>query len=66
MVIISWHHLRNQTDLGGKDPQLLSIPGNKVIKKDQVVIAQWLARQLATGVVPGSNPNMGDKLLISD
>ena len=22
----------------------------------QVVITQWLARQLATGVVPGSNP----------
>ena len=32
----------------------------------QVVIAQWLAWQLATGVVPSSNPGKGDNLLISD
>ena len=30
----------------------------------QVVIAQWLARQLAT--MPGSNPSKGENLLISD
>ena len=33
---------------------------------EQVVIAQWLARQLATGEVPGSNPSKGENLLISD
>ena len=32
----------------------------------QVFIAQWLAQQLATGVVPGSNPGKGENLLISD
>ena len=32
----------------------------------QVVIAQWLARRLATGEVPGSNPGKGENLLISD
>ena len=32
----------------------------------QVIIAQWLVRQLATGVVPGSNPGKGGNLLISD
>ena len=33
---------------------------------NQVIIAQWLARRLATGEVPGSNPSKGDNLLISD
>ena len=38
---------------------------------DQVVIAQWLAWQLASGggggrEVPGSNPGKGDNLLNSD
>ena len=33
---------------------------------DQVVIAQWLARRLATRVVLGSNPSKGENLLISD
>ena len=33
---------------------------------NQVVIAQWLVWQLATGKVPGSNPGKGDNLLISD
>ena len=32
----------------------------------QVVIAPWLARRLATGKVPGSNPGEGENLLISD
>ena len=32
----------------------------------QVVIAQWLARRLATGEVPGSNPGKGENLLISE
>ena len=32
---------------------------------DQVVIAQWLARRVATGEVPGSNPGKGENLLIS-
>ena len=32
----------------------------------QVVIAQWLARWLANGEVPGSNPSKGKHLLISD
>ena len=32
----------------------------------QVVIAQWLARRLATGVVWGSDPGKGYYLLISD
>ena len=32
----------------------------------QVVIAQWLARRLPTGEVPGSNPGKGEDLLISD
>ena len=32
----------------------------------QVVVAQWLARRLATGEVPGSNPGKGKNLLISD
>ena len=31
----------------------------------QVVIAQWLARWLATEEVPGSNPGKGDNLLLS-
>ena len=31
-----------------------------------VVIAQWLARRLANGEVPGSNPGKGEDLLISD
>ena len=34
--------------------------------KYQVVIAQWLAQQLPTRVVPGSNPAKGENLLISD
>ena len=29
-------------------------------------MTQWLAWQLATGEVPGSNPGQGDNLLISD
>ena len=33
---------------------------------DQVIIAQWLARRLATRVVPGSNPGKGDNLLIHE
>ena len=33
---------------------------------DQVVIAQWLARRLATWKVLGSNPSRGENLLISD
>ena len=33
---------------------------------NKVIIAQWLARRLATGEVPGSNPYKGDNLLISD
>ena len=32
----------------------------------QVVIAQWLARRLATEEVPGSNPGKGENLLISE
>ena len=32
----------------------------------QVVIAQWLARRLATGEVLGSNPGKSVNLLISD
>ena len=32
----------------------------------EFVIAQWLARQLATGEVLGSNPGKGENLLISD
>ena len=32
----------------------------------QVVIAQWLARRLETGVVLGSNPGKEDNFLISD
>ena len=28
--------------------------------------SQWLARWLATGEVPGSNPGNGENLLISD
>ena len=42
---------------------------NKIVKDiwlDQVFIAQWLARRLATGVVPDSNPCKGENLLISD
>ena len=34
-------------------------------KSDHVIIAQWLARQLATGEVPGSNPSKGDDLINS-
>ena len=34
------------------------------IMKRFVIIAQWLAWQLATGVVPGSNPGKGEKLYI--
>ena len=33
---------------------------------NQVVMAQWLARRLAIGEVPGSNPGEGENLLISD
>ena len=33
---------------------------------NQFVIAQWLTRRLATGEGPGSNPGIGDNLLISD
>ena len=33
---------------------------------DQVIIAQWVGWQLATGEVPGSNPGKGENLLISD
>ena len=33
---------------------------------DQVIMAQWLARQLTTGEVPGSDPGKDDNLLISD
>ena len=29
----------------------------------QVVVAQWLARQLATSDFPGSNPGRGDNLI---
>ena len=32
----------------------------------QVVMAQWWARRLAIRVVPGSNPNKGENLLIFD
>ena len=32
----------------------------------QVVIAQWLAQQHATGEVPGSNPIKGENLSISE
>ena len=35
---------------------------NKYLFYYQVVIAQWLARLLATGEVPGSNPNKGKKI----
>ena len=33
---------------------------------NQVVIAKWLARRLATGEVPGSNLGKGENLLIAD
>ena len=36
------------------------------IKIIGVVIAQWLARRLATGKVTGSNPGRGENLLIFD
>ena len=36
------------------------------IRSYQVVIAQWLARRLATGEVLGSNPGKSENLLISD
>ena len=39
---------------------------NKVVKLEQVVIAQWLAQQLVAGVVPSSNPGKGENLLNSD
>ena len=32
----------------------------KLGRIDQVIIAQWLAWQLATGEVPGLNPGKGD------
>ena len=32
----------------------------KLLDQYQVFIAQWLARRLATGVGPGSNPGKGD------
>ena len=32
-------------------------------ESNQVVIAQWLARQVATSEVPGSNPGKGEKLV---
>ena len=41
-------------------------PQNLQTRRHQVVIAQWLARQLATGEVLGSNPGKGDNLLISE
>ena len=37
-----------------------------ITQLNQVVIAQWLAWQLATGEVLCSNPSKGDNLLISD
>ena len=43
--------------------QALIFHSNTVAKIDQVVIAQWLARRLATGEVPGSNPGKGDNLI---
>ena len=43
-----------------------NIDKHYIIIQDQVVIAQWLAQRLATGVVQGSNPVKGDNLLISD
>ena len=36
------------------------------IQDYQVVIAQWLARCLATGEVQGSNPGKGVNLLVSN
>ena len=33
------------------------------LNQNQVVIAQWLAWQPATGEVPGSNPGKGKNLL---
>ena len=46
----------------------VKFPLNPTLPSKQVVIAQWLARRLATGggVVPGSNPGKGENLLISD
>ena len=35
-------------------------------QSNQVAIAQWLARRLATGEVLGPNPGKGENLLISD
>ena len=40
--------------------------GNDFSFRDEVVIAQWLARWLAIGEVVGSNPYKGENLLISD
>ena len=33
------------------------------LKLYEVIIAQWLAWQLATGEVPGSNPGEGENLI---
>ena len=33
------------------------------LRVNQVIIAQWLAWQLATGEVPGSNPGKGQNLI---
>ena len=53
----------------GNDPfkVLPNIAGTLLsIKDNQVVIAQWLARCLATGEVQGSNPGKRDNLLVSN
>ena len=42
------------------------IPILQCLKKsimDQAILAQWLARQLATGEVQGSNPGKEDNLI---
>ena len=39
---------------------------NQTVMEYQVIIAQWLARRLATGEFRGSNPGKGENLLISD
>ena len=44
-------------------------PCNETVTKitlNQVVIAQWLAQQFATGEVPGSNPCNLENFLIPD
>ena len=48
-------------------PKLLFKQVSKKTKQKQTfVIAKWLARGLASGEVPGSNPGKGENLLISD